>query len=150
MSIVVDHQSISNQPGATTAAVKDTIEQEQQQQLNFVKNETLVQQFQQHEEAVAGRSNLARIENKYCVKYEGNNSKRWDGRDIWIDADYMEELYDPSTLVPGYKVVLPWQQKNSTTHWNTVVVDPSSVSKYTIKAPYSITFMMKIVYCRQT
>lgn len=147
MSLTVDHQSSSNQPAATTATVTNIVEQEQQQQLNFVNNnETIEQQFQQHKEAGV---NQARTENKYCVRYEGNNSKRWDWREIWIDADYMEELYEPSALVPGYKVLLPWQQKNSITHWNAVVVDPSTVSKYTTKLP-SIIVVMKIVYCRQT
>jgi len=57
--------------------------------------------------------------------------------------------YMSPALVPGYKVVLPWQQKNSITHWNAAVVDPSTVSKYTTKLP-SIIVVMKIVYCRQT
>ena len=45
------------------------------------KEETTEQQSQQRKEVVAGVCQ-ARIENKHCVRYEGNNSKRWDGREI--------------------------------------------------------------------
>ena len=37
----------------------------------------------------------------YCVRYEGNNSKRWDGKEIWIEATVLEELYEPYQLTSG-------------------------------------------------
>ena len=39
--------------------------------------------------------------NKYCVRYEGNNSKQWDGREILLDGDWLDSLYDPLSLVEG-------------------------------------------------
>ena len=51
------------------------------------------------------------VNNKYCVKYQDNNSKMWDGHEIWIDSEYRESLYNPSVLVPGFEVSLPWKGK---------------------------------------
>ena len=48
---------------------------------------------------------------KYCVRYQNNSSKRWDGKMIWLDAEWLEELYNPSELVPGLEVKLPWATK---------------------------------------
>ena len=31
--------------------------------------------------------------NRYCVRYHDNGLKRWDGREIWLDSEFMEELY---------------------------------------------------------
>ena len=68
---------------------------------------------------------------QYCVRYEGNNSKRWVGYEIWVDAEYMEELFEPSALVPGYEVVLAWHQKDNVTNWKAALVDPSTACEYT-------------------
>ena len=29
----------------------------------------------------------------YCVRYEGNNLKRWDGKEKWLEATALDELY---------------------------------------------------------
>ena len=61
----------------------------------------------------------------YSVQYTKNNSKRWDGRVIDVDADWLELLYKKEELVPGKEVQLPWQGKKSSSvqQWNAVVVD---------------------------
>ena len=48
---------------------------------------------------------------RYCLKYEDNNSKRWDGREILVDKSYLESLYDTDELQPGMLVTLPWTGK---------------------------------------
>ena len=37
----------------------------------------------------------------YCVRYEGNGSKRWDGKTIFVDCRALLDLYDCKKLVPG-------------------------------------------------
>jgi len=60
---------------------------------------------------------------QYCVRYEGNSSKRWDGWEILLDGDWPESLYEPSELVPGKKLSLPWQGKRGhITHWRAIVI----------------------------
>lgn len=40
-------------------------------------------------------------ERKYCVNYQGNSSKRWDGKKIIVDSETLESLYDVKELVLG-------------------------------------------------
>lgn len=62
---------------------------------------------------------------KYLVRYQNNSSKRWDNKEIWLDAEWLEELYSPSQLVPGFEVKLPWASKGGKiSYWNAVVADP--------------------------
>ena len=64
--------------------------------------------------------------NKYCIRYEGNSSKRWDGKEILLDAEWMEGLYSESELVAGKKLSLPWQGKGGrVTYWRAVLVPPT-------------------------
>ena len=44
--------------------------------------------------------------NKYRIRYEGNSSKRWDCREILLDADWLESLYEPGELIAGKQVSL--------------------------------------------
>ena len=78
----------------------------------------------------------AKQNNKYCVKYQNNNSKRWDGLEIWVDSEYLES---PSLLVPGFEVSMPWKGKNATTPWKAVIVDLT-----TSKTMYAC---MHVYYC---
>ena len=56
---------------------------------------------------------------KYCVRYEGNGSKKWDGKTIWLDGEWLHSLYDHSELVPGNKLSLPWMGKGGRmTYWS--------------------------------
>ena len=85
---------------------------------------------QQTEAAVTVKAKLG---NKYCVRYLNNNSKRWDGREIWIDLEFMEALYNPSMLIPGFEVSLPWKGKTKTTYWNAVIIDPTTSKLFKYK-----------------
>ena len=37
----------------------------------------------------------------YIVRYEGNSSKKWDGREIVMDGNWLEQLYKPPELIAG-------------------------------------------------
>ncbi len=39
------------------------------------------------------------------LRYQGNNSKRWDGKEIIIDGVWLEDLYNPEDLVVGKEVL---------------------------------------------
>ena len=61
---------------------------------------------------------------KYCIRYTGNSSKRWDGKEIWVDGEWLEGLYKPSELTDGHRIRLPWQGKRGhVTYWDAVIVD---------------------------
>lgn len=84
---------------------------------------------------------------KYSVKYERNNSKRWDGKIIQVEAERLEVLYDQKELVPGKEVFLPWQGKcGSVQEWNGVVVQPGSSTKKTALAT-SGQLQIKFIVC---
>ena len=61
---------------------------------------------------------------KYCVRYEGNGPKKWDGKTIWPDGELLCSLC--SELVPGNKLSLPRMGKRGrVSYWSAVLVDPS-------------------------
>lgn len=63
---------------------------------------------------------------KYCIKYEGNGSKRWDGKKITVNSETLESLYDTKELVVGKDVVIPWPTTNGEVqNWKGVLVDPT-------------------------
>jgi len=67
---------------------------------------------------------------KYFVRYEGNNSKRWNGKVIQLEGEWLESLYSTEELIVGAKVVLPWQGKAGSVvqEWNAVIVEPEDQS----------------------
>ena len=72
--------------------------------------------------------------NKYRIRYEVNSSKRWDGREILLDVDWLESLYEPGELIAGKQVSLPWQGKGNVKYWNAVILqqeDPKGMSTRT-------------------
>ena len=67
---------------------------------------------------------------RYLVQYENNGSKRWDGKVLFMDGEWLESLYQPNELVIGSKLKLPWSGKGGKiSYWNAVVVDPNSTNK---------------------
>ena len=50
---------------------------------------------------------------EYIGRFKGNNSKLWDGKDIVLDADWVEEIYSKEELCPGRIVKLPWEGKTA-------------------------------------
>ena len=61
---------------------------------------------------------------QYAVRFEGNQSKRWDGKEVWLEAEVLDELYDASELVDGANVVVPFRGKGGKiTHWKAIFVE---------------------------
>jgi len=64
---------------------------------------------------------------RYIVRFEGNNSRKWDGKEVYIDREVLNELYDSTELVHGAKVLYLWKGKaEKITHWNSIFVDPAA------------------------
>lgn len=77
--------------------------------------------------------------NKYRIRYQWNNSARWDGKEIDVDAEWLEMLYEPSTICEVKEVELPWLgKKGRIQHWKAVHVDANSKSVRTLVV-YSYT-----------
>ena len=58
----------------------------------------------------------------YCIRYENNGSKRWDGKELLVDKDWVDELY--VDVYPGKRIQLPWTgKKGKTVMWNAVVIE---------------------------
>lgn len=56
------------------------------------------------------------------VRYEGNNSKRWDGKVVKMDRDWMEDVCSQE-LVVGTAVEMPWRGKGGKmVLWKGVIV----------------------------
>ena len=58
----------------------------------------------------------------YIVRFEGNNSK-WDGKESWIKAIVLDELYNQAELVHGAEIMVPWSSKGKITHWKGTFFD---------------------------
>ncbi len=60
----------------------------------------------------------------YSVKFVNNSSKRWDGKVIEVEADWLHRLYAEEAVVPGEELVLPWPGKKGVVKsWNGVIVE---------------------------
>ena len=67
---------------------------------------------------------------RYLVQYENNGSKRWDGKVLFMEGEWLESLYQPNELVIHSKLKLPWSGKGGKiSYWNAVLVDPNSTNK---------------------
>ena len=89
-------------------------------------------------QTTAGRSSEGPLRTRYFIRFVGNNSKRWDGKEIELQREWVENLYTADELHIGKKLNLPWPGKGgNVTYWNAVVVDGASKVKKaeTGKAP---------------
>ena len=59
----------------------------------------------------------------YCVQYEGNGSKRWDGKTISVDSKTLLLSYNPEELIPGKEISIPWKIKSKgIEYWKAIIV----------------------------
>lgn len=69
------------------------------------------------------RSGTKRSAAEYAIKFSGNDSERWDGKVISIDAEWLEELYPKTELGPGRIVELPWEGRDGKdVGWRAIVM----------------------------
>ena len=58
---------------------------------------------------------------RYFVTFEGNQSKRWDGKEVELDGGWLESLYSWEELTAGRKLSLSWPGKGKkVTNWSVV------------------------------
>ena len=67
----------------------------------------------------------------WTVRFEWNNSKQWDGKEVAVDGEWIRELYaDPTELEPGKEIRLPWKGKGGTTvEWKALIVSMAASHK---------------------
>ena len=64
-----------------------------------------------------------------CVRFEGNQSKRWDGKEALIDYDWIKEQVDTTELLPGNAISIPWPNKGGDIeYWKGIVVNVDDAS----------------------
>ena len=76
------------------------------------------------------RCNTKEVRN-LCIRFEGNQSKRWDGKEALIEYDWLKEQVGATQLSPGNKVNIPWPTRGGEVqYWKGVVVnnDDASIS----------------------
>ena len=75
------------------------------------------------------------LKDSYCIRYQNNGSKRWDGKELLVSKEWLEELYPE--IYPGKEVQLPWTgKKGKTVLWNAVVVQVDDSAKPSPKKPH--------------
>ena len=80
-----------------------------------------------------------------CVRYEGNQSKRWDGKVVKIDRAWMEDNCSQDLRV-GAAVEMPWRGKGGKTKvWKGVIVSDDD-NKEAVLASSSKKRKSKLVY----
>ena len=84
---------------------------------------------------------------QYVVQFEGNNSKKWDGKEMWIDAEALDEHYKASELVHGNSVIVPWRHKGGKIkHWKAIYIDPAAQPAAKPAEESRETFVIKIYF----
>ena len=68
---------------------------------------------------------------EYAVVFKGNGSSKWDGKEISVDGEWLEDLYGAAELFPGRVVQLLWGETN----WKAVV------SRIPCKEDFSVYFL---------
>ena len=69
-----------------------------------------------------------------------------------LDAEWLESLYDPSMLVEGKEVLLPWRGKGGTyQEWSAVLVCPTAKpeKRKGEKRKGEINLLVKLHVCMQ-
>ncbi len=60
------------------------------------------------------------------VQFEGNSSKKWDGKQFTVDGDWLEEVYNKLELCPGRIIDLDYGET-----WRAMIVSVPAASKST-------------------
>lgn len=73
--------------------------------------------------ALRSSSAVEETKRRYFVRFEGNNSKKWDGRQIMFDdSEWLESMYSLEDLCPGKVVELPYEEET----WRAVMIDSTA------------------------
>ena len=66
-----------------------------------------------------------------CIRFEGNQSKCWGGKEALIEYDWLKEQVGATQLSPGNKVTIQWPTRGGEIqYWKGAVVnnDDASIS----------------------
>ena len=93
-----------------------------------------------------GSSSPPAARSRIAIRFHNNNNRRWDGKVVDENLDWICSLYNKEDLVPGKEVVLPYAKKGGMVqNWNAVIVDPKAE-----KEPKSTTSTKGRVLARST
>ena len=77
-----------------------------------------------------GGKQEATKKNNVCLRYEGNNSKQWDGKIISVEREWIKEATGNDDLAPGKHLTIPWPIKGGgIEEWKAIVVEESLSNK---------------------
>ena len=75
-----------------------------------------------------------------------------DRKEVYINAEVLDELYSKVELVYSAQVTVPWKSKGKISHWKAIYIDPSAPTqqpgKSPIEIPYSGLFTAKPNICK--
>ena len=54
------------------------------------------------------RTNTDEATRNICIRFEGNQSKHWDGKEVLVDYKWVKHKVDATELLPGSTVIIPW------------------------------------------
>lgn len=72
---------------------------------------------------------LSPVHKRYLVKFEGNGSKHWDGKQIELEGGVAGEFICSGGTGGGKEADTSMAGKGSTTDWSVVVIDPGEASE---------------------
>ena len=57
---------------------------------------------------------LSKVESpaSYCIRFEGNSSSQWDGKEIFVEKEWLESLYPRTSITKGHST-LSWEARKS-------------------------------------
>ena len=69
---------------------------------------------------------LSKVESpaSYCIRFEGNSSSQWDGKEIFVEKEWLESLYPRTSITKGKEVILPYPgRQGKVKEWKGIVVN---------------------------
>lgn len=88
---------------------------------------------------------------KYYIRYQGNGSKKWDGKEVVMTGEELESHGYTLPVPEGLEVKLLYPKGDTVEIWKGVVLPPPSTSKLKIQvnlAGIGINFPFLYVPCR--
>lgn len=66
---------------------------------------------------------------KYVLRFEGNDSRKWDGKEVTVEPEQLEGTYDPADIVPGAVVQVPYPGRDGEIELWKGVIMPKPVER---------------------
>ena len=151
-AVAVNSSICSDQPDTEQKQQQQQQQQPQQQQPNAEQHIEQQQQphtDQKHEQQPTTDKPASMSKESppttITLRYQGNNSKKWDGKLILQDKSYLESL-GYVNLVPGTVVELPWKKKRGGTEFWSAIVESGTGKFKVVVITNIITFSYNNTY----